>query len=176
MKNLANYISISRIFLSVFLLFTEPLSLGFFMILIVCGISDFFDGYVARTYGLKSNFGAVLDSFADVIFFFCFLISLLSVLNLSYFMILWIICIFLIKLISLVIGFIKFHKFTFIHTYLNKITGAYLILLPFILLLSKSNLILVILWVVATFAALEELIIIISDNDLNLNRKSIFKK
>lgn len=176
MKNLANYISISRIFLSVFLLFTQPLSLWFFLILIVCGISDFFDGYVARTYGLKSNFGAVLDSFADVIFFFCFLISLLSVLNLSYFMILWIICIFLIKLISLVIGFIKFHKFTFIHTYLNKITGAYLILLPFILLLFKSNLILVILWVVATFAALEELIIIISDKDLNLNRKSIFKK
>ena len=176
MKNLANYITVSRIILSVFLLFTEPLSLGFFIIFIVCGISDIIDGYVARAYGLKSDFGAVLDSLADIIFFFCFLISLLPVMNLNYFMILWIIIIFLIKLISLIIGFIKFHKFALIHTYLNKLTGALLILLPFILLLSKSNLILIILFMLATLAALEELIIIISDKYLNLNRQSIFKK
>lgn len=176
MKNLANLISFSRIILSVFLLFTQPLSIYFFIIFILCGISDVLDGYVARTYGLNSDFGAILDSFADVVFFFCFLIPVLYVLNLSYFMILWIICIFLIKLISLAIGFKKFNQFPFIHTYLNKITGAFLILFPFILLLSKSNLILVILCMVATFAALEEMLIIITNENLNLDCKGIFEK
>ena len=176
MKNLANLISFSRIILSVFLLFTQPLSVYFFMIFILCGISDVLDGYVARTYALNSDFGAVLDSFADVVFFFCFLIPVLSVLNPSYFMILWIICIFFIKFISLAIGFKKFNKFSFIHTILNKITGAFLILLPFILLLSKSNIILVILCMLATFAALEEMLIIITNNNLNLDCKSIFEK
>lgn len=176
MKNLANYISISRIILSSFLLFTEPLSLGFFIIFIFCGISDILDGYVARNYGLKSDFGAILDSFADIVFCSCFLLSLLSILNLSYLMILWLICIFLIKLISLAVGFKKFNQFPFIHTYLNKITGAFLILLPFILLLSNSNLILVILFMMATFAALEEMLIIITNKNLNLDCKSIFEK
>lgn len=176
MKNLANLISFSRIILSVFLLFTQPLSIYFFIIFILCGITDIFDGYVARTYGLNSDFGAILDSFADVVFFSCFLIAVLSVLNLSYFMILWIIGIFLIKFISLAFGFKKFNKFSFIHTYLNKITGVFLVLLPFILLLSKSNLILVVLCMVATFAALEEMIIIIISNNLNLDCKSILKK
>lgn len=91
-------------------------------------------------------------------------------------MVMWLICIFLIKLISLVVGFKKFNQFPFIHTYLNKITGAFLILLTFILLVSKSNLILVILFIMATFAALEEMLIIIANENLNLDCKSIFEK
>ena len=76
MMNLANYISISRIVLSVLILFTELSSALFFVIFILCGVSDFLDGYIARKYGLNSDLGANLDSLADVIFFSCFLIVL----------------------------------------------------------------------------------------------------
>ena len=48
MKNLANYISLSRIGLSVLLVFTEPLSFIFFRVFIIGGITDILDGYVAR--------------------------------------------------------------------------------------------------------------------------------
>lgn len=174
MRNLANYISISRIVLSFLLLFTELSSALFFIIFILCGISDFLDGYVARNYGLKNDLGANLDSLADVIFFSCFLIVLLSQLKISYLMGLWIICIVLIKTISFTVGYKKFHKLPLIHTYLNKITGALLILFPFLLLFTSSNWILVILCFIATSAALEELIIIISSQKLDLNCKSIF--
>ncbi len=172
MNNLANYISSSRIILSILLLFTEPLSIYFFIIFIICGISDILDGYIAKNYGFSSDFGANLDSFADVIFFLSFLIVLLPILNLSYFMVLWIMIIFLIKIMSIYIGFIKFSKFSLIHSYLNKLTGIYLILLPFLLLLSSSKLILVVLYLIATIASLEELIIIIHTHNINLNHKT----
>ena len=72
MKNLANYISISRIILAILLLFTEPLSIYFFTIFILCGISDVLDGYIARNHGENTSFGAKLDSFGDIVFFLSF--------------------------------------------------------------------------------------------------------
>ena len=176
MMNLANYISLSRIVLSVMMLFTDLSSALFFVVFILCGASDVLDGYIARNYGFDSDFGANLDSLADVIFFSCFLIVLFSQLKISYLMVLWIIFIVLIKTVSFVIGYAKFHKLPLIHTYLNKITGVLLILFPFVLLFTSSNWILVILCFIATSAALEELIIIISSQKLDLNCKSIFKK
>lgn len=176
MRNLANYISILRIVLSFLMLFTELSSSLFFVIVILCGFTDVLDGYVARNYGLNSDFGANLDSLGDIIFFSCFLIVLFSQLKINYPIILWILCILLLKIISFAIGFIKFNKFPLIHTYLNKGTGALLILLPFLLLFTSSNLVLVIICLIATSATLEELIIIISSQELDLNRKSIFKK
>lgn len=173
MYNLANIISSLRILLSVLLLFTEPLSPLFFIVFILCGISDVVDGYVARTFGLESDFGAKLDSLADIIFVFCFLITIFPLLDLSYWMILWIVCIVLIKIIVILFGFMKFGEIPLIHTYLNKITGVGLILLPFFLLLNSSDIFIIILSLMATFAVLEELIILISSQNLDLNQKSI---
>ena len=161
MKNLANYISLSRIVLAILLLFTKPLSFIFFITFIICGITDVLDGYIARTYGLSSDFGAKLDSFADIVFFLSFLIVLFPILNYNYLIVLWIIIIFLIKIISIIIGFIKYRKLTLIHTYLNKITGICLILLPFLLILTSSNIIIIILCLISTLSSIEELIIII---------------
>lgn len=173
MKNLANYISLSRIILSILLIFTKPLSISFFTIFIICGISDGIDGYIAKNMGFSSDFGAKLDSIADIIFFLSFLIVLLPILSFNNLMILWTIIIFLIRIISICIGFIKFNKLSLIHTYLNKLTGIFLILLPFLLVLTSSNVILIILYLIATFASLEELIIIIHSKNLNLNCNSI---
>ena len=176
MYNLSNFISALRILLSALLLVTEPLSALFFIVFILCGVSDVLDGYVARNFGLESDFGAKLDSLADIIFVFCFLIVILPLLNLSYLMILWIICIVLIKIFSIIFGFIKFGEFSLIHTYLNKITGVFLMLLPFLLLIMSSDVILILLCLMATVASIEELFIIVSSQKLNLDCKSIFKK
>ena len=161
MKNLANYISISRIILAILLLFTEPLSIYFFTIFILCGISDVLDGYIARNHGENTSFGDKLDSFGDIVFFLSFLIVIIPVLNINYMIILWIIIIFLIKISSICIGFMKFGKFVMFHTYLNKLTGASLVLLPFLLILTASDNILIILCLIATFASLEEVSIMI---------------
>lgn len=174
MRNLANYISISRIALAVMMVFSKPLSLTFFAIFILCGITDILDGYVARKYGLASDFGAKLDSFADVVFFLSFLIVLLPVLCYDNLIFFWIVAIALIKVISIVLGFVRFGRLALIHTYLNKITGACIILLPFILLLSLQNPVIILICLLATFAAVEELMIVVFSAELALDCSSIF--
>lgn len=175
MKNLANYLTLSRILLSVLLLFTQPLSYNFFIIFIISGITDILDGHIARKYSLSSDFGAKLDSAADIIFFLCYLMVMIPVLSYNYPVIYWIIIIILIKIISILVGFIKFGKLALIHTYLNKITGMCLILLPFLLLLTSSNMMISMICLIATLASIEELMIIIYSQKLVLNCTSIFK-
>ncbi len=47
MRNLANYISVSRIIMSIMLAITETFSIAFYIIYIYCGISDMLDGFIA---------------------------------------------------------------------------------------------------------------------------------
>ncbi|RAP45270.1 MAG: hypothetical protein BZ135_06295 [Methanosphaera sp. rholeuAM6] len=169
MKNLANYISLSRIALSVLMLFTQPLSLPFFTIFIICGASDILDGLIARHYRLSTDFGAKLDSIADILFFISLITVLIPILNLNSSTVLWIIIIFLIRMSSIFIGFKKHEKLVMVHTILNKLTGACIILLPFLLLLIPTKTIIVILCIIATLASLEELIIVNFTQNLNCN-------
>ena len=48
MKDLANYISISRMIMAMVLLIPETFSIAFWIIYIHCGLSDMLDGYIAR--------------------------------------------------------------------------------------------------------------------------------
>ncbi|MDO7252901.1 CDP-diacylglycerol--glycerol-3-phosphate 3-phosphatidyltransferase [Helicobacter cappadocius] len=79
MKNLPNILTISRIFLSIFLLifilygdallptWADKSWINYFSCLIFClaSLTDFFDGYIARNYNSKSTFGEVFDPLAD---------------------------------------------------------------------------------------------------------------
>jgi len=44
--------------------------------LIIASISDFFDGFIARRFDMKSKIGSVLDPVADIIFMTCAIIAL----------------------------------------------------------------------------------------------------
>jgi CDP-diacylglycerol--glycerol-3-phosphate 3-phosphatidyltransferase len=69
MKNTANAISIGRILLTL-LLIVFSLNITLFVILyILCGVSDFLDGYIARKTKTTSTIGARIDSAADIIWF-----------------------------------------------------------------------------------------------------------
>ena len=68
MKSVANYISISRIVISLALLITKPLSPIFLFIYLIIGLSDILDGYIARKTCSTSKLGEKLDSMADMIF------------------------------------------------------------------------------------------------------------
>ena len=70
MTYLINLLTLSRIFLAaiIFLLLTRPE--GYFLAFIlffVAGVTDYFDGYLARKYQLTSDLGEVLDPIADKI-------------------------------------------------------------------------------------------------------------
>ena len=65
MKNTANIITISRIFIAVWLIFIKPLSPCFYILYTVCGLTDTIDGTVARITNTQSKNCAVFFKYAD---------------------------------------------------------------------------------------------------------------
>ena len=100
MKNIANYISISRIIMSIALLIPKIFSITFYIIYIYCGLSDILDGFLARKYKITSEFGAKIDSIADMIFVFGSILKIIPVIEIPIAIYIWITVIILIKVLN----------------------------------------------------------------------------
>ncbi|WP_228108889.1 CDP-alcohol phosphatidyltransferase family protein [Terrisporobacter petrolearius] len=174
MNNLANAITCLRILCSLFILFTNPFTLLFWVLYMCCGISDILDGVIARSMKIESEIGAKLDSIADLTFIITMIFVFLPILHLPRWIWLWIIIIAVIRMLSYLFGFIKYHTFASLHTYTNKITGLLLFTTPVLYILFGVNVTGVILCVSALLSALEELLITIKSKELDRNIKSIF--
>ena len=175
-KSIANLLSIARIFLSLTLALAKPLSIAFFVIYVVCGISDIFDGYIARKMNTTSKLGEKLDSIADLIMIMILIIVLYPIINLTVQIIIWIVTIGIIRAISVMVVFVKHKTFAILHTYGNKITGLVLFTFPVSLAFDQSDVMIYIICVVASISAIEELFIHLSSSELRANKKSIFIK
>ena len=68
-KHLPNYITLTRIAGTLWLIFIEPLSVLFYVVYSLCGLTDVVDGYLARKTSSTSELGARLDSVADLLFY-----------------------------------------------------------------------------------------------------------
>lgn len=173
-KLIPNFITLIRIIGTSLIIFTKPFSTIFFIFYFLCGLSDVLDGYIARKFKLCSKFGAILDSVADAFFIIVTLVKVLPRLSLELWMILWIVFIFIIKVLSLIIGFFRFNELAFLHTYANKLAGILLFFTPLIYSLLERNICIWIVCGMATFSALEEIIINIIAKTLNLNIKGMY--
>ena len=69
--NIPNLLSISRLFLVfpliLFLEINRPLYV--FILVIIGGLTDYFDGLIARKYNLKTRLGAIIDPLSDKVFY-----------------------------------------------------------------------------------------------------------
>lgn len=153
---MANFITIIRILCSFALLFCTPLSLPFYALYTAAGLSDIFDGLIARKTNTATKFGAKLDTLADIIFAAVVLIKLLPILELPVWMIVWVGTIALIKLVNIMIGFIRRHTLTAVHSVINKVTGGLLFILPFTLTIIDIRYTAPLVCIVATVAAIME--------------------
>lgn len=176
MKVIPNYISFSRIILSLILIYTKPLSSAFYVIYIICGFSDIVDGFIARKTGAISSFGAKLDSLSDMIMAGVLLIVIYPIVNPTIEVIIWVVLTVIIRFLSMVTAFMKYKTFASIHTYANKITGIILFIFPMLLPYINTTVLIYITCSAATLSAIEELIIQMTSKQLQLNKKSIFQK
>ena len=153
---MANFITTIRILCSLALVFCAPLSLPFFAFYTAAGLSDIFDGMIARKTNTATEFGAKLDALADIVFAAVVLIKLLPILELPLWMFVWVGVIALIKVVNTVIGFVRHHTLTAVHSVINKVTGVLVFILPFTLPIINIRYTAVPVCAVATVAAVME--------------------
>ena len=132
-KNIANIITITRIIGTLVMMFTEVLSIPFYIAYIYSGLSDVLDGYLARKLHIESNLGRKLDSISDLLFYTTMMIKiwpyLVAYLPTYIWVMIWV-TLGLRIIIYLYIG-IRDKALLSNHTILNKATGTLLFGLPF---------------------------------------------
>ena len=153
----------------------EPLSVLFYAIYILCGISDVLDGYIARKSNSVSKSGAFIDSIADFILVIVIGIIFIPVISWELWMLIWIGIIAAFKITTLIVGFIKYKAFAFLHTYANKSTGIILFFIPILYLVININILAIIMCSIASISAIEELIINLKSEQLDKNVGSYIK-
>ena len=78
MTNFINFITVARIFLApiilIFLIFENYLIC--LLLFFLAGLTDYFDGYLARKYNAESELGEILDPIADIFLIIATLVTL----------------------------------------------------------------------------------------------------
>ena len=169
--NTADTVTSVRIIASLLLLFLPLRSARFIAVYTITGLTDALDGWLARKTGTASDFGARLDSVADLLFYGIVLFRLIPVLWQVLPVEIWYVvaAIVLVRLAAYAAAAVRYHQFAALHTWLNKLTGAGVFLLPYVLTLSTGIVYSWMVCVLALAAALEEL-------SIHLCGKTIFKK
>jgi len=152
----ANIITSIRILCSVALLFCPPLSVPFYVLYLLAGISDILDGIAARKLGIVSEFGSKLDTAADFVFVVVCLIKLIPIVEMTCWMYIAIGIVVLIKAINLISGFVMQKKPVVVHSVMNKVTGGLMFALPLSFKLVDLKYSAAVVCAVAAFAAIQE--------------------
>lgn len=176
--NTADTITSVRIAASLFLLFLPLRSAGFLGVYTLAGLTDALDGWLARKTGTASDFGARLDSIADLVFYAVLLLRLFPLLWRTLPVAIWYVVagILLARLAAYAVAAIKYHRFASLHTWLNKLTGVGIFLLPYVFAVSTGVGYSWAVCVLALAASLEELAIHLCRKDYWTDRKSIVQK
>lgn len=127
---IANIITGLRIVCAVAMLFCPVFSPLFYCFYIAAGISDMIDGTVARKTGSSSEFGAKLDSIADLFFVTAAGVKIFPQINLPKFIWIWTGLIAVVKIARIVVACIREKQFVIPHSIANKITGFLLFIFP----------------------------------------------
>lgn len=133
--NIADTVTTMRMGASVLLFFLSLETIWFFVIYTFAGLTDVLDGWLARRTKRASEFGARLDSIADLLFYGVLLVRLFPLLYQILPREIWyaVFGIIVVRFASYLTVAVKYHRFASLHTWLNKLTGAAVFLLPYVL-------------------------------------------
>ena len=126
MKRIPNFLSASRIALCLPLLLVDAMTLPFWVLYLIAGLTDILDGFLARRWGVESKFGARLDSLADFVFVLAVGYKLFPWLKLPATLWMMIGLIALVKASNAFSVYLVKQRIEFLHTKANKLTGLLL--------------------------------------------------
>lgn len=155
-KYIANIVTSCRIFGSVLLLFSPAFSIEFYIIYVICGFSDMIDGTIARKTKSYGEFGAKIDTVADLVFVTVSLIKLLPQILVPLWLWLWVVVIAIIKIGNIIKVYIFKKQFISVHTTMNKIAGFSLFLLPLTLPFAELKFSAIPVCFISNIAAIQE--------------------
>lgn len=164
-KQIANIVTGFRIGGSILLLFFPGFSAAFYTIYVLCGFTDMIDGTIARKTNSASELGAKIDTIADLVFVTASLIKLLPAMDIPGWLWFWGGIIAIIKLGTVTWGIVSRKRFISLHTAMNKVTGLFLFLLPLTLSFVELKYSGIGVCSIATFAAIQEAVYIITGSD-----------
>ena len=155
-KQIANIITAYRVLFTLFLLLFPVFSLEFYITYLLCGFSDMIDGFVARKTNSASGFGAKFDTVADIFFMIFAWCKLGPAIHIPQWTWVWIIMIAILKFSNIIVGLFRRKTLISIHSILNKVTGFVLFLLPLTIQIIEPKYSLMVICLIATFAAIQE--------------------
>ncbi len=176
-QQIPNVITSFRIFGTLLMLGCDALSPAFLIVYSLCGLSDVLDGIAARKLKAMSEFGAKLDSAADLLFYTVMAIKiwplLVKYMPVGAWYLLW--SVVALRLIMYIGYGIKYRKLSSLHTYLNKLTGLFTFLIPYVIQSAMFSWYSFLGCSVAALATVEELLIHLFKKDEHSNVKSLYE-
>lgn len=177
-KQIPNVITSLRIVGTVCLLFLAPLSPAFFVVYTLAGLSDVLDGWIARSMKLVSELGTKLDSIADLMFYTVMFLKIMPVLWATLPKGIWFAvgAIVIVRLCSYSLAAVKYKRFASLHTYMNKVSGGAVFLIPYSMGTAAAVPYCGIVAVITGLASLEELLLHLTAKVYSPERKTIAKE
>ena len=123
MKRIPDLLSMSRIVLCLPLLMVDAMTVPFWVLYVIAGLTDILDGFLARRWGVESKLGARLDGLADFVFVLAVGYKLFPWLKLPATLWMMIGLIALIKVANAISSYMVKRRIEFLHTRANKLTG-----------------------------------------------------
>ena len=138
-RQIPNILSAARIVIAIVIMFIPPYETAFYVIYAFCGISDLFDGVIARALHIESRLGGTLDTIGDTLLTWTGCHVVFSNMDPLYpGLIGAILAVFAVRIIGAVITLCRFRKFAMLHTAGNKIAMIILYLYPFFYTLTAN--------------------------------------
>ena len=156
MKRIPNLLSMSRIVLCLPLLLVDAMTLPFWTLYVIAGLTDMLDGFLARRWGVENKFGARLDSLADFMLVLAVGYKLFPYMKLPTALWMMIGLIALVKMVNAICSYVVRHRIEYLHTKANKLTGF---LLFIGMMIVGQSYFIPVAWVIACialFAAIQE--------------------
>ena len=154
-KHIANIVSLSRVAGAIALFFFSSITKPFLAIYIFCGITDLIDGPIARKTNSTSPLGATLDTVGDVATYLA-LTKVLAMRKLvPGWILIWIISAGVVFGIDAVISKIRLKKFYLPHTWLGKIFGGSVFVLPIAMQFMEGYIWMSVICTIASIHAIE---------------------